>query len=93
MPRRASSTNSRRRKAIPIIRFRGAENSALYKQYQALAEETPGVHFVGRLASYRYYNMDQVVGAALTLYKKIGGQRRVGRTALVTPARSALVTR
>ena len=47
------------------------ENAALYKQYQALAEETPGVHFVGRLASYKYYNMDQVVGAALTLFKKI----------------------
>ena len=54
-----------------------AENNALYKQYQALAEETAGVHFVGRLASYRYYNMDQVVGAALTLFSKISGQRRV----------------
>ena len=52
-----------------------AENSALYKRYQELADSTPGVHFVGRLASYRYYNMDQVVGAALTLYKKIGGER------------------
>ncbi len=48
-----------------------AENSALYKRYQELADVTPGVHFVGRLASYRYYNMDQVVGAALTLFKKI----------------------
>ena len=48
-----------------------AENSALYKQYQQLAEETQGVHFVGRLASYRYYNMDQVVGAALTMFKKL----------------------
>ncbi len=52
-----------------------AENSALYKRYQELADSTPGVHFVGRLASYRYYNMDQVVGSALTLYKKIGGGR------------------
>ena len=48
-----------------------AENSVLYKQYQQLAEETDGVHFVGRLASYRYYNMDQVVGAALTTFKKL----------------------
>ena len=48
-----------------------AENSALYKRYQELADQTPGVSFVGRLASYRYYNMDQVVGAALTLYKKL----------------------
>ena len=50
-----------------------AENTALYKRYQTLADSTPGVHFVGRLASYRYYNMDQVVGAALTLFKKISG--------------------
>ena len=30
-----------------------AENAALYKQYQALADATPGVHFVGRLATYK----------------------------------------
>lgn len=48
-----------------------ADNAALYKRYQALAEATPGVHFVGRLGTYRYYNMDQVVGQALTLYKKL----------------------
>jgi UDP-galactopyranose mutase len=38
------------------------ENAELYKKYQTLAEETPGVYFVGRLATYKYYNMDQVVG-------------------------------
>jgi UDP-galactopyranose mutase len=48
-----------------------ADNAALYKQYQALAEETPEVHFVGRLGTYRYYNMDQVVGQALTLYTRL----------------------
>ena len=53
-----------------------AENSALYKRYQELADQTPGVYFVGRLASYRYYNMDQVVGAALTLYKKLEAARQ-----------------
>ena len=53
-----------------------AENTTLYKRYQELADSTPGVHFVGRLASYRYYNMDQVVGAALTLFKKINGERK-----------------
>lgn len=41
------------------------ENEAQYKQYQALAEKCNEVTFVGRLAEYRYYNMDQVVGAAL----------------------------
>ncbi len=54
------------------------ENSALYKRYQELADETPGTYFVGRLASYRYYNMDQVVGAALTMFKKITGEKREG---------------
>jgi len=52
------------------------DNAALYKKYQALAEETPDVHFVGRLATYRYYNMDQVVGQALTTFSKISGQKR-----------------
>src|SRR6185369_14035114 len=35
---------------------------ALYEKYAARAEAEPGVSFVGRLATYRYYNMDQVVG-------------------------------
>ncbi|MBV9490451.1 MAG: UDP-galactopyranose mutase [Verrucomicrobia bacterium] len=52
------------------------ENAALYKQYQALAARTPNTHFVGRLATYRYYNMDQVVGAALTLYAELSGLRK-----------------
>jgi UDP-galactopyranose mutase len=47
------------------------ENQALYKRYEALAQETPNVHFVGRLATYRYYNMDQVVAQALTCFKRI----------------------
>lgn len=49
------------------------ENAELYKKYRALAEATPGVHFVGRLATYRYYNMDQVVAQALTTFSKISG--------------------
>ena len=52
------------------------ENAALYKQYQALAEATPGVHFLGRLGTYKYYNMDQVVAQALTLYTKLSGASR-----------------
>jgi UDP-galactopyranose mutase len=42
------------------------ETKALYERYRALADATDGVHFVGRLATYRYYNMDQVVAQALT---------------------------
>ncbi len=41
------------------------ENEVLYKRYQALAVQEKNVTFVGRLAQYRYYNMDQVVAAAL----------------------------
>jgi UDP-galactopyranose mutase len=41
------------------------ENEALYKKYKDRAKEEKSVSFVGRLAQYRYYNMDQVVGAAL----------------------------
>jgi UDP-galactopyranose mutase len=47
------------------------ENAELYNKYKKLADQTPAVHFVGRLATYKYYNMDQVVAQALTLYKKI----------------------
>jgi UDP-galactopyranose mutase len=49
------------------------ENAELYRRYKALADNTPGVHFAGRLATYRYYNMDQVVAQALTLYAKLRG--------------------
>jgi UDP-galactopyranose mutase len=48
-----------------------SENGAIYAKYRELAASCPHVHFVGRLATYRYYNMDQVVGQALTLYKKL----------------------
>ncbi|HET8869727.1 MAG TPA: UDP-galactopyranose mutase [Aquabacterium sp.] len=41
------------------------ENEALFKQYEALAAKESKVTFLGRLAQYRYYNMDQVVAAAL----------------------------
>ena len=47
------------------------ENAELYKRYKTLAEATPDVHFVGRLGTYKYYNMDQVVAQALMLFKRI----------------------
>jgi UDP-galactopyranose mutase len=52
------------------------ENAELYKKYQELAKATEGVHFVGRLATYKYYNQDQVVAQALSLYAKITGTPR-----------------
>jgi UDP-galactopyranose mutase len=52
------------------------ENLALYKKYEALADATPDVWFVGRLATYRYYNMDQIVGQALATFQRIDLQQR-----------------
>ncbi len=47
------------------------ENQALYKKYEALALEARNVTFAGRLATYRYYNMDQVVGQALATWRRM----------------------
>jgi UDP-galactopyranose mutase len=47
------------------------ENATIYQQYKTLADATPGVYFVGRLATYKYYNMDQVVAQALALFRKV----------------------
>lgn len=52
------------------------ENAELYAKYKALADLLPEVHFVGRLATYKYYNMDQIVAQALTVYGKIAGMKR-----------------
>jgi UDP-galactopyranose mutase len=50
-------------------------NAKLYQRYKALADATAHVRFVGRLATYRYYNMDQVVGQALAMFDQIRGVR------------------
>jgi len=47
------------------------ENAALYAKYRDLADASPDVTFVGRLATYRYYNMDQVVAQALATYDRM----------------------
>jgi len=52
------------------------ENQALYKKYEALADATDGVTFVGRLATYRYYNMDQIVGQALATFRRMDDKRK-----------------
>ncbi|HVG10162.1 MAG TPA: UDP-galactopyranose mutase [Thermoanaerobaculia bacterium] len=67
------------------------ENAELYKKYQALAEATQDVLFVGRLATYKYYNMDQVVGQALSVYSRLMGQKRSEstRAALAATATAA----
>ncbi len=47
------------------------ENAEIYKKYQLLAATTAHTYFTGRLGTYKYYNMDQVVAQSLTLYKKL----------------------
>ena len=56
------------------------ENKDLYKRYEALARARPNISFVGRLATYRYYNMDQVVGQALAAYRRLPEALRRGRS-------------
>ena len=62
------------------------ENQALYKKYEELADSTPGVTFVGRLATYRYYNMDQIVGQALATFRRIRQKRQTRRPHKATVA-------
>jgi hypothetical protein len=52
------------------------ENAELYARYQLLTKELENIHFTGRLATYRYYNMDQVVGQSLALCANLSGKRR-----------------
>ena len=65
------------------------ENAELYRKYEAEAENTPNVTFVGRLATYKYYNMDQVVGQALATFRKLQAahvaERSTGTAALAAP--------
>jgi UDP-galactopyranose mutase len=69
------------------------ENQALFKRYEALALAQTGVTFVGRLATYRYYNMDQVVGQALATWRKRFAQPaeklRADGARLIRPVRAA----
>src|SRR5215203_3330747 len=62
------------------------ENADLYAKYKALADARKDVHFVGRLATYKYYNMDQIVAQALTVYGKIVGLKRKEAAAVRMPA-------
>ena len=48
-----------------------SENAALYARYKQRASTLPNVHFVGRLGTYKYYNMDQCVGQALATFDRI----------------------
>ena len=55
----------------PYYPIPAPDTRALYERYAALAAQETGTTFVGRLATYRYYNMDQVVGMALAEFEKL----------------------
>ena len=52
---------------IPYYAIINPENNALYAKYHAEADKFPGLHLLGRLAEYKYYNMDAIAAKALTL--------------------------
>ncbi len=58
------------------------ENAEIYAKYKILADAETDVHFVGRLATYKYYNMDQIVAQALMTYGKIVGLKRKEATVM-----------
>ena len=70
-PRTSISYEFPQAEGDPYYPIPRAENQALYRRYEALADTLPDVSFVGRLGTYRYYNMDQVVGQALATYRRL----------------------
>jgi UDP-galactopyranose mutase len=75
------------------------ENAELYRRYKELADAVSDVFFVGRLATYKYYNMDQVVAQALALFRRIAAGGSGADSELVSdlwlgkPARALQATR
>jgi len=55
------------------------ENAELYNKYRHLTKEVPNVYFTGRLGTYKYYNMDQVVAQSLTLFKHLESLNQTDR--------------
>lgn len=56
---------------IPYYAIMNPENEKLYQKYKKLAERYPNLHLLGRLAEYRYYNMDAMTKKALELAEKL----------------------
>lgn len=66
-----------------------AENQELYSRYARLADASDTI-FVGRLATYRYYNMDQIVGQALATFRRLSPSlSRRPKTAVLATAKVA----
>jgi UDP-galactopyranose mutase len=70
-PRTSVTYEIPRAEGDPYYPIPRAENQALFRRYEALAAQRSDVLFLGRLGSYRYYNMDQVVGQALAAHRRL----------------------
>lgn len=57
-------------KGEPYYPVLNKRNKELYKLYKEMAGAEKNIHFLGRLASYKYYNMDQAIHNALTYFNK-----------------------
>jgi UDP-galactopyranose mutase len=68
------------------------ENAEIYARYKTLADARPDIRFVGRLATYKYYNMDQIVAQALTEYGKITGFKRKEAAKITAPKEKTPLT-
>ena len=78
------SPNTNTAEGDPYYPIPRPEKQALYKRYETLADALPETWFVGRLATYRYVNMDQVVGQALATFsgiENLGRMSVAGRAA------------
>ena len=60
----------------PYYPIPAPDAARIYQKYKEMADATPNTSFIGRLATYRYYNMDQVVSMALIEAKRIS--RKLG---------------
>ena len=58
---------------IPYYAIINPENNALYGKYKTEADKFPSLQLLGRLAEYKYYNMDAIVGRALALADELLG--------------------
>ena len=56
---------------IPYYAIINPENNALYARYRAEADKQPNLYLLGRLAEYKYYNMDAIAGRALELADRL----------------------
>ena len=58
--------------SIPYYAIINEENQNMYQKYYELVKKIPNLYMCGRLAEYKYFNMDAVILRALELYEKVG---------------------